>query len=69
LGFPKTDYGQYVGWYYDLRNPIGDNQLIIGMTTQWKNYNGKVLPSILLDFNPDGDIMKYVFPGQHDNLN
>jgi hypothetical protein len=69
LGFPKTDYGQYVGWYYDLRNPIGDNQLIIGMTTQWKNYNGKVLPSILLDFNPDGDIMKYVFPGQHDYLN
>ncbi len=50
LGFPITQKTLFVGWVYDLENPIGDSYIDFGITT-----NGNE-PDIELDFNVDGDI-------------
>lgn len=50
LGFPITRKTLFAGWVYDLENPIGDNYIDFGITT-----NGNE-SDIELDFNVDGDI-------------
>ena len=64
LGFPKTKEGQVAGWIYDEENPIGDNVVDFGIynLTCKKNIdfvNGYER-SIVLDFNIDGDILKFI---------
>lgn len=63
LGIPRTKAGQYVGWYYDDENPIGDNKIDFGIyNTNRANVNfvNGYEPVILLDFNVDGLIMDYI---------
>ena len=60
LGIEKTKAGQIVGWVYNTENPIGDNFVDFGIFDMSKErvrafVNGYE-PSILLDFNVDGDI-------------
>lgn len=52
LGFPVTKTSLFVGWYYDLDNPFGDNCVDFNLprTNKGKNAN------ITIDFNIDGDI-------------
>ena len=65
LGFPRVDrYERRVGWFYDERNPIGDNYIDFGLNDigrpdfDWEyTCGGK---PIVLDFNVDGDIWKYL---------
>lgn len=52
LGFPRTIIGQIVGWYYNDKNPIGDNRIIIDMAV-FEDH-------ILLDFNVDGEVIQYL---------
>jgi hypothetical protein len=60
LGMERTVIGQCVGWFYDAKNPIGDNYVDFGIfNTNQKNrdfVNG-FEKSILLDFNVDGNIL------------
>ena len=60
LGIDKTKAGQIVGWVYNPENPIGDNFVDFGIFDMSKErvrafVNGYE-PSILLDFNVDGDV-------------
>ena len=60
LGIEKTKAGQIVGWVYNPTNPIGDNFVDFGIFDMSKErvrafVNGYE-PSILLDFNVDGNI-------------
>lgn len=64
LGIPISEAGQCVGWIYDEKNPIGDNYVDFGM---YDVYNEKARDfvngyerTILLDFNVDGNILKYI---------
>lgn len=64
LGFPKTAAGQQIGWIYDEKNPIGDNFVDFGiydMSSEQKvNFVNGYERSILLEFNHDGNILKYI---------
>ena len=60
LGIDRTKAGQVVGWVYNPENPTGDNFVDFGIYDMSKErvrafVNGYE-PSILLDFNVDGDI-------------
>ena len=60
LGLERTKAGQVVGWVYNPENPTGDNFVDFGIYDMSKErvrafVNGYE-PSILLDFNVDGDI-------------
>ena len=61
LGYPKTKVGQTTGWIYDEKNPIGDNCVDFGLFTfengDFVNGNER---SMWLNFNVDGDILKYM---------
>lgn len=61
LGIPQTEIGQYVGWLYDEKNPIGDNKVDFGIYDLHKAPNRDFVNgyerTILLDFNVDGDII------------
>lgn len=64
LGIPKTAAGQIVGWYYDLKHPVGDNFVDFGiydLDDERKRafVNGHEY-SILLEFNVDGNILEYI---------
>lgn len=52
FGFPRTIIGQVVGWYYNDKNPIGDNRIIIDTAV--------CEGPILLDFNVDGEVIQYL---------
>lgn len=63
LGLPKTKAGQIVGWVYNPEHPIGDNYVDFGIydmnrpnSEALRNFVNGVEPSILLDFNVDGNI-------------
>ncbi len=60
LGIPKTKAGQVVGWVYDKDNPIGDNYVDFGIYDIRRpavhGFVNGYEPSILLDFNVDGNI-------------
>lgn len=64
LGIPITPEGQVVGWTYDMGNPDADGFVDFGIY-DINNVNNRAFvngyeKSILLDFNVDGDIMKYI---------
>lgn len=61
LGIQRSKAGQFVGWIYDEKNPIGDNYIDFGI---WDTHRTKVRDFvngyervILLDFNVDGNIL------------
>lgn len=66
LGIQKTKAGQIVGWWYDEKNPTGDNFIDFGIynmdcvqsvATKRRDFVNGYERSILLDFNVDGDIL------------
>lgn len=60
LGIPKTKAGQIVGWVYKPNDPDyrGDNFVDFGIKTVMRETaDGKYEEAILLDFNPDGNIL------------
>lgn len=64
LGIPKCREGQVHGWVYDEKNPIGDNYIDFGIYNLHREKNRDFVNGyekvILLDFNYDGNIMKYI---------
>lgn len=64
LGIPRTQAGQVVGWIYDEKNPIGDNYVDFGIYDLYKEKNRDFVNgyerTILLDFNVDGNILKFM---------
>lgn len=60
LGIPKTKAGQIVGWVYKPNEPNyqGDNFVDFGIRTIMRETSdGGYEETILLDFNPDGNIL------------
>ena len=64
LGYPKTWYGQVIGWIYDEKNPIGDNFVDFGIYDPNDKAKSRFINgyerNIVLDFNVDGNILKYM---------
>lgn len=61
LGIPRTKAGQMVGWVYRENNEVGDNFVDFGiLETNRETENGSYEPVILLDFNPDGNILDLI---------
>lgn len=64
LGIPKCPGGQVVGWIYDEKNPIGDNFVDFGIYDLYNEKKRDFVNGyervILLDFNHDGNILKYM---------
>ena len=64
LGFAKTSAGQYLGWIYDEKHPIGDNFVDFGIydihNKQKIEFVNGDERSILLEFNHDGNILDYI---------
>ena len=60
LGIPDSKAGQIVGWVYNPDRPEGDNYVDFGMTDVSKenvrDFVNGYEPTILLDFNVDGNI-------------
>lgn len=60
LGIPKSKAGQVIGWIYDPENPVGDNYVNFGIYNINRDASRLFVngcePSILLDFNVDGNI-------------
>ena len=58
LGIPRTKAGQVVGWIFDPDNPVGDNYVDFGLwDTRNEDFINGYESSVLLDFNPDGNIL------------
>jgi hypothetical protein len=58
IGAPRTKAGQVVGWIFDPKNPVGDNYVDFGLFgSHAKNFINGYERSVLLDFNPDGNIL------------
>lgn len=61
LGMERTVVGQCVGWYYDEKDPIGDNFVDFGIfntsSQKARDFVNGFEKSILLDFNVDGNIV------------
>lgn len=64
LGIQRTTLGQVAGWIYDEKNPIGDNFVDFGIydmnREKCRDFVNGYERVILLDFNCDGNIMKYI---------
>lgn len=62
LGFNRTKEGQYIGWIYDEKNPIGDNFVDFGIYDIHNDANIRFVngdeKAILLEFNHDGNILE-----------
>lgn len=60
LNFPLTDYGQAVGWIYDIKNPKGDNFVDFGIFEVRREsdseFGGDYIEGFILDFNTVGDV-------------
>lgn len=60
LKFPLTDYGQNVGWIYDIKNPKGDNFVDFGIFDVRREsdseFGGSYVEGFVLDFNTVGDV-------------
>ena len=60
LGIPDSKAGQIVGWVYNPDRPEGDNYVDFGMTDvseeNVRDFVNGYEPTILLDFNVDGNI-------------
>lgn len=61
LGIPRTKAGQVVGWVYDENCPVGDNYVDFGIYNihreKCRDFVNGYERTILLDFNPDGNIL------------
>lgn len=61
LGIPRTKAGQVVGWVYDENCPVGDNYVDFGIydmhREKCRDFVNGYERTILLDFNPDGNIL------------
>lgn len=61
LGIPVCPAGQYIGWLYDEKNPIGDNYVDFGIYNIHKEKNRDFVNGyeqvIILEFNHDGNIV------------
>ena len=58
LGYEPTQEGQVVGWRLDLNNQEGDNKIIFVPDELYdESYRAQ---SIILDFNVDGNVWKYM---------
>jgi hypothetical protein len=61
LGIHRTQAGQIVGWVYDEKNPVGDNYVDFGIHKyhrENRDFVNGFEPTILLDFNVDGNVLK-----------
>ena len=62
LDIPRTKAGQIVGWVYDPEHPVGDNFVDFRIYETNKESNRRFVngyePTILLDFNVDGNILQ-----------
>lgn len=62
LGMERTLVGQCVGWFYDAKDPIGDNFVDFGIfnasSQKARDFVNGFEKSILLDFNVDGNILE-----------
>lgn len=55
----RTVAGQVAGWILDKDNPTGDNTILITITeTNRRLEDGRIIPTLRLSFNHDGNIMK-----------
>lgn len=63
LGLPTRASGQFVGWVYDEKNPIGDNYVNINIEeSTFKNpKTGQLEPGFILEFNADGNVIEKAF--------
>lgn len=59
LGFAPTAVGAVAGWIYNEEEPTGDNFVDFGIYQDIDFVNGHER-SILLDFNCDGNILRYL---------
>lgn len=64
LGLSRIEeYEGRIGWVYDLERPVGDNYIDFGLF-DWQTFGSKCWlgdkDAMLLDFNVDGDILKYL---------
>lgn len=64
LGLTRIEeYEGRIGWVYDLERPVGDNYIDFGLFDR-QTFGSKCWlgdkDAILLDFNVDGDILKYL---------
>lgn len=63
LGIQPTRLGAVSGWIYDEKNPIGDNFVDFGIydanNARARDFVNGYERTILLDFNCDGNILKY----------
>ena len=61
LGFPRTNEGQIIGWLYDENDPTLHNYIDFGiydhMNANSEDFVNGYTRDILLDFNPDGNIL------------
>lgn len=65
LGIPRSEAGQYVGWVYDPTDDKYDNYISFGIydvhKENCKDFVNGYEPTILLDFNCDGEIIDRVW--------
>lgn len=64
LGFPRTAAGNIVGWYYDEKNPTGDNFVDFGLfdihDEKKADFINGYERSVIIDPNVDGPIIDYI---------
>lgn len=64
LGFPRTQAGQEVGWFYDEDTPNGDNFIDFGFIDAYdakkRDFVNGYERSVILDFNVDGPILHLI---------
>lgn len=65
LGIPRTEAGQFVGWVYEPEKDDYDNYISFGIydveKENCKDFVNGYEPTILLDFNCDGNIVDRVW--------
>ena len=64
IGLPRTVTGQYVGWYYDENNPVGDNIISLGLdnahSRQVRAFMNGFDPVVLIEPNIAGRVIDYL---------
>lgn len=64
LDLPETEAGHYVGWIYDMDDPVGDNFIDFGIfdirKESVRDFQNGYERDIILDFNVDGPIVDRV---------
>ena len=64
LGMQRDKIGAQVGWYYNEKNPVGDNYVDFGIFDMNKKDSREFVngfeKAILLDYNVDGDILDLI---------